>query len=81
MIYHIQCLISREIENSLHKKYKNKTNGRKFCINFGSKYDSILKIYMNATEIEIGFLEVIGNAINIDVTEYYKDIEKLFKGL
>ena len=35
---------------------------------------------MNATEMEIGFLEVVGNAVDVDITGYYGDMEKLFKG-
>jgi len=34
---------------------------------------------MNATEMEIGFLEVVGNAVDVDITGYYGDMEKLFK--
>ncbi|RIA89552.1 hypothetical protein C1645_824665 [Glomus cerebriforme] len=48
-------------------------------VNLGSKHDGILKIYMNSIEMEIGFLEVVGNAVNVDVTGYYEDMEKLFK--
>ncbi|CAG8535130.1 16099_t:CDS:2, partial [Funneliformis mosseae] len=67
--------ISGEIESSLRKKHRNETNGRKPRVNLGSKHDGILKIYMNATEMEIGFLEVVGNAVNGDVTGYYGDME------
>ena len=30
---------------------------------------------MNATEMEIGFLEVVGNAVDVDITGYYGDME------
>ncbi|CAI2190949.1 2581_t:CDS:10, partial [Funneliformis geosporum] len=70
-----------EIESSLRKKHRNETNGRKPRVNLGSKHDGILKIYMNATEMEIGFLEVVGNAVNVDVTGYYGDMERLFKAM
>ncbi|CAG8506867.1 2072_t:CDS:2 [Paraglomus brasilianum] len=38
-------------------------------------------IYMNASEIEIGFLEVVGNAMVVDLKKYHEDAEKLFNGL
>jgi len=47
----------------------------------GSNHDRILKIYMNASEIEIGFLEVVGNAMVVDLKKYHEDAEKLFNGL
>ncbi|RIA85557.1 hypothetical protein C1645_830595 [Glomus cerebriforme] len=43
-----------EIESTLRKQHKNQTKGRKSWVNLGSKHDGILKIYMNATEMEIG---------------------------
>ncbi|CAG8482959.1 4062_t:CDS:10 [Acaulospora morrowiae] len=70
-----------EIESALRKQHRNQTNGQKPRVSLGSKHDGILKIYMNAIEIEIGFLEVVGNAMNVDLTGYYEDMEKLFKGL
>jgi len=36
---------------------------------------------MNAKEIEVGFLEVVGNAMLVDVTKYHGDMDKLLKGL
>ena len=69
------------VESTLRKQQRNQTNGRKPRVSLGSKHDGILKIYMNATEMEIGFLEVVGNAVDVDITGYYGDMEKLFKGL
>ncbi|CAJ0754983.1 7280_t:CDS:2 [Entrophospora sp. SA101] len=42
----------------------------------GSKYDSILKIYMNTTEMEIAFLEMLGNAIDVDLMKIWKNYSK-----
>ncbi|CAG8711026.1 15211_t:CDS:2, partial [Racocetra fulgida] len=55
------------------------TNDQKPRILLGSNYDGILKIYVNANEIEIGFLEVVGNATVVDFKKYREDKEKLLK--
>nr|CAG8638409.1 14709_t:CDS:2 [Entrophospora candida] len=36
---------------------------------------------MNAKEIEVGFLEVVGNALLVDVTKYHDDMDKLLKAM
>jgi len=36
---------------------------------------------MNAKEIEVGFLEVVGNAVLVDVTKHHNVMDKLLKGL
>ena len=77
----IYYLSSGEIESKLRKKQRNETKGQNPRVNSGSKHDGILKIYMNASEMEIGFMEVVGNAMAEDITGYYGDMKKLFKGL
>jgi hypothetical protein len=77
----IYYLSSGEIESKLRKKQRNETKGQNPRVNFGSKHDGILKIYMNASEMEIGFMEVVGNAMAEDITGYHGDMKKLFKGL
>lgn len=52
-------LSSGEIESKLRKN-TNETNGQNPRINSGTKHDGILKICMNASDMEIGFLEVVG---------------------
>ncbi|CAG8556991.1 6296_t:CDS:2, partial [Dentiscutata heterogama] len=47
-----------EIESTLRKEHRNQTNDQKPRILLGSNYDGILKIYVNANEIEIGFLKL-----------------------
>lgn len=68
-----------EIESMLRKQHRNQTKSQKPRVMLGSNHDGILKIYMNASEIEIGFLEVVGNATVVDLTKYREDMEKLFK--
>ncbi|CAG8651992.1 16766_t:CDS:2, partial [Dentiscutata heterogama] len=70
-----------EIESTLRKEHRNQTNDQKPRILLGSNYDGILRIYVNANEIEIGFLEVVGNASVVDLKKYREDREKLLKGL
>ena len=36
---------------------------------------------MNAKEIEVGFLEIVGNAMLVDEKKYHGDMDKLLKGL
>ncbi|CAG8665870.1 2569_t:CDS:2, partial [Ambispora leptoticha] len=68
-----------EIESALRKQHRNQTKGQKPRVMLGSNHDGILKIYMNASEIEIGFLEVVGNAMVVDLKKCREDLEKLFK--
>ncbi|CAG8775880.1 13649_t:CDS:2, partial [Ambispora leptoticha] len=68
-----------EIESALRKQHRNQTKGQEPRVMLGSKHDGILKIYMNANEIEIGFLEVVGNAMVVDLKKCREDMEKLFK--
>ncbi|CAB4473954.1 unnamed protein product [Rhizophagus irregularis] len=70
-----------EIESNLRKKHRNQTKAQESRVSLGSKHDGILKLYVNACEIEIGFLEVVGNAMNVDLAGCCGDMEKLFKGL
>ncbi|CAG8496574.1 2731_t:CDS:10 [Cetraspora pellucida] len=70
-----------EIESTLRKEHRNQTNDQKPRILLGSNYDGILKFYVNANEIEIGFLEVVGNATIVDLKKYREDKEKLLKAM
>ncbi|CAG8790238.1 20550_t:CDS:10, partial [Dentiscutata erythropus] len=70
-----------EIESTLRKEHRNQTNDQKPRILLGSNYDGILRIYVNANEIEIGFLEVVGNASVVDLKKYREDREKLLKAM
>ncbi|CAG8766390.1 1284_t:CDS:2, partial [Dentiscutata erythropus] len=70
-----------EIESNLRKQHRNQTRGIKPRVYLGSKHDGILKMYVNACEFEVGFLEVVGSPTKVDVKGYYEDLEKLFKAM
>ncbi|CAI2192534.1 18232_t:CDS:10, partial [Funneliformis geosporum] len=65
-----------EIENTLSKNQRNETRQYKQRVQIGCYQDEIYKINVNATALEIGFLEVVGSAIYIDVTKLKEDTEK-----
>ncbi|CAJ0840066.1 6133_t:CDS:2, partial [Entrophospora sp. SA101] len=69
-----------EVESTLRKQHRNETKGRKPRVNVGTNHDGILKICMNAKEIEVGFLEVVVNALLVDVIKYHDDMDKFLKG-
>jgi len=68
-----------EIENKLSKNQRNETRQYKQRIQIGCYQDGIYTINVNATIFEIGFLEVVGSAIYVDITKLNKDTEKVFK--
>ncbi|CAJ0857781.1 12872_t:CDS:2, partial [Entrophospora sp. SA101] len=67
------------VESTLRKQHRNETKGRKPRVNVGTNHDGILKICMNAKEIEVGFLEVVVNALLVDVIKYHDDMDKFLK--
>ncbi|CAH1766672.1 15591_t:CDS:2, partial [Entrophospora sp. SA101] len=69
-----------KVESTLRKQHRNETKGRKPRVNVGTNHDGILKICMNAKEIEVGFLEVVVNALLVDVIKYHDDMDKFLKG-
>lgn len=74
-------MISGEVESALRKKHRNETKGQNPRVNLGTNHDGLLKICMNAKEIEVGFLEVVGNAVLVDEKKRHDDLDKLLKGL
>ena len=70
---------SGEIENVSCKSQRNETRQYKQRVQIGCSQDGIYKISINATVFEIGFLEVIGNAIHTDITKLNEDTEKVLK--
>ncbi|CAG8696458.1 1860_t:CDS:10, partial [Ambispora leptoticha] len=68
-----------EIENKLSKNQRNETRQYKQRIQIGCYQDGIYTINVNATIFEIGFLEVVGSAIYVDITKLNEDTEKIFK--
>nr|CAG8619539.1 12036_t:CDS:10 [Entrophospora candida] len=70
-----------EIENMLTKKQRNETEQQKSRIRLGCNQDGIIEISLNATDLEIGFMEVVGSAIEIDFKKLGEDTEKVFKAM
>ncbi|CAG8527048.1 6170_t:CDS:10 [Paraglomus brasilianum] len=70
-----------EVESTLRKQHRDETKGQKPRVNVGTNHDGILKICMNAKEIEVGFLEVVGNAVLVDVTKHHNVMDKLLKAM
>jgi len=68
-----------EVENASSKNQRNETRQYKQRVQIGCYQDGIYKINVNATVFEIGFLEVVGSAIYIDVTKLNGDTEKVLK--
>jgi hypothetical protein len=46
----------------------------------GDKHDGILYLQVHGVKIDIGFLEVVGNAFTTDASGKDDDLEKLLKG-
>ncbi|CAG8680975.1 16168_t:CDS:10 [Funneliformis caledonium] len=70
-----------EIENMLTKKQRNETEQQKSRIRLGYNQDGIIEVSLNATDLEIGFMEVVGSAIEIDFKKLGEDTEKVFKAM
>ncbi|CAG8684958.1 318_t:CDS:10 [Funneliformis caledonium] len=56
-----------EIENMLTKTQRNVTEQQKHRIRLGCNQDGIIEISLNAMNFEIGFMEVVGSAIEVDL--------------
>jgi len=65
----------------LTKKQRNETEQQKSRIRLGCNQDGIIEVSLNATDLEIGFMEVVGSAIETDFKKLGGDTEKVFKGL
>lgn len=55
-------ILSGEIENMLTKTQRNETEQQKHRIRLGCNQDGIIEVSLNATDLEIGFMEVVGSA-------------------
>ena len=76
-----KILPSGEVESTLRKQHRNQTNGQKPRVSLGTKHGGILEISMNAKKMEVGYLEVMGNPVEVNITKRSEDMEKLLKGL
>ncbi|CAI2189609.1 7213_t:CDS:10 [Funneliformis geosporum] len=70
-----------EIEKMLTKKQRNETEQQKSRIHLGCNQYGIIEVSLNATNLEIGFMEVVGSAIEIDFKKLCEDTEKVFKAM
>ncbi|CAG8661694.1 7336_t:CDS:10, partial [Paraglomus brasilianum] len=72
---------SGEVECEVRKRQRNETNSQKTRVNLGPKHDGILTVHVNAKSMEVGFMEVVGNAVIVDPKKRAGDREKLFKAM
>ncbi|CAG8716064.1 9465_t:CDS:2, partial [Racocetra fulgida] len=68
-----------EIENILTKTQRNETEQQEHRIRLGCNQDGIIDISLNVMDLEIGFMEVVGSAIDTDLKKLSEDTEKVFK--
>ncbi|CAB5357209.1 unnamed protein product [Rhizophagus irregularis] len=69
-----------EIENEIQKVQRNDTKGD---INerskLGMKHDGMINMIIHGKKYQVGFLEVVGNAFNKNITDRNIDLVKLYK--
>ncbi|CAG8659544.1 23937_t:CDS:10 [Cetraspora pellucida] len=68
-----------EVENQSNKTQRIETRQYKQRVSIGCSQDGIYSINVNATILEVGFLEVVGNALYTDIKKLSEDTEKVFK--
>ncbi|CAG8601202.1 5637_t:CDS:10 [Diversispora eburnea] len=70
-----------EIENILNKIQRVETRQYMQRVSIGCHQDGIFEVNINATTFEIGFLEVIGNALIVDIKKLNGDLDKVLKAM
>ncbi|RHZ78182.1 hypothetical protein Glove_166g132 [Diversispora epigaea] len=70
-----------EIENKTRKRQRNFLKQEKEREKLGDKHDGILYMNIQGTPVEIGFLEVVGNAFNTIISDKNDDLEKILKAM
>ncbi|CAG8681914.1 5110_t:CDS:2, partial [Dentiscutata heterogama] len=68
-----------EIENMLIKTQRIETRARTQRLSLGCRQDGVIIINVNGTTVEVGFMEVVGNAVYDDLTKLSEDLEKVLK--
>ncbi|CAG8672227.1 5984_t:CDS:2 [Funneliformis mosseae] len=63
----------------LTKKQRNETEQQKSRICLSCNQDGIIEVSLNAIDLEISFMKVVGSAIEIDFKKLSEDTEKVFK--
>ncbi|CAJ0842714.1 3840_t:CDS:2, partial [Entrophospora sp. SA101] len=68
-----------EIENTVKKVQRNDSKKDDERSKLGNKHDGIIYTLLHGEEIQIGFIEVVGNAYNQKIADMNFDYEKLLK--
>ncbi|KAF0416258.1 hypothetical protein F8M41_007490 [Gigaspora margarita] len=69
-----------EIENTSQKRQRNFLKQENERVKLGDKHDGILYMDVQGTPVEVSFLEVVGNAFTMAISDKNDDLEKLLKG-
>ncbi len=69
-----------EIENEIQKVQRNDAKEDNERSKLGMKHDGVINMIIHGKKYQVGFLEVVGNAFNNDITDRNIDLEKLYKG-
>ncbi|CAG8719263.1 8954_t:CDS:10, partial [Funneliformis caledonium] len=70
-----------EIENEIQKVQRNDTKEDNERSKLGMKHDGVINMIIHGKKYQVGFLEVVGNAFNNDITDRNIDLEKLYKAM
>ncbi|RHZ81502.1 hypothetical protein Glove_120g6 [Diversispora epigaea] len=70
-----------EIENATRKRQRNFLKQENERERLGDKHDGILYMNVQGAPVEIGFLEVVGNAFTKIISDKNDDLEKLLKAM
>ncbi|CAB4382069.1 unnamed protein product [Rhizophagus irregularis] len=70
-----------EIENNSRKRQRNFSKPENERERLGDKHDGILCMNVNGVKVEVGFVEVVGNAFTTITSDKNYDLEKLLKAM
>ncbi|CAB4376027.1 uncharacterized protein OCT59_016410 [Rhizophagus irregularis] len=74
-------MLSGEIENTDRKNQKDLSKLPEDRRPTGWFHDGIIKININGNNLQVGFLEVVGNAIVKDHKKIIGDLQKILKAM
>ena len=72
--------LSGEVYNDVHKEQRNQSKKYNEKGKFGYKHDGIMFFKIHGRKIQVGFLEVVGNACINNDSFKNDDTEKILKG-
>ncbi|CAI2186981.1 11339_t:CDS:2, partial [Funneliformis geosporum] len=81
MIERSMWLETGEIENEIQKVQRNDTKEDNERSKLGMKHDGVINMIIHGKKYQVGFLEVVGNAFNSDITDRNIDLVKLYKAM